>query len=95
MQCRTAFHHVFLLFRVFVKLDERQFFQLIISHIDIETITEMAHAFHVHFLNTVSDVFTFSGITHTITFNGLGQDQSWFTFGVMRFFSAANIFFGS
>jgi hypothetical protein len=37
----------------------------------------------------VSDVFTFCGITHAVTFDGVGQDYSRFTFGFLRFFQCS------
>jgi hypothetical protein len=40
----------------------------------------------------VSDVFTFSGIAHAITFNGMGQDNGRFAFGFLRFFQCSKDF---
>ncbi|VAL71315.1 Uncharacterised protein [Enterobacter kobei] len=37
----------------------------------------------------MSDVFTFCGITHAVTFDGVGQDHSRFTFGFTRFFQCS------
>ena len=78
-----------MLFRTFREGDVRQFFYLLIGHWNVETVADITHAVHVHFLNLVSDVFTFCGITHAVTFDGVGQDHSRFTFGFTRFFQCS------
>lgn len=45
----------------------------------------MTHAVHVHFLNLVRDVFTFSRVAHAVTFNGMSKDYRRFAFGFLRF----------
>ena len=85
----TTFVQVLVLFRTFREGDVRQFFYLLIGHWNVETVADITHAVHVHFLNLVSDVFTFCGITHAVTFDGVGQDHSRFTFGFTRFFQCS------
>lgn len=70
-------------------------FDFSIGNWHIETITEVANPIHIHFLHLVSNIFTFSRFTHAVTFNGMGQDNRWFTLSFLCFFSAAKIFFGS
>ena len=86
LQRLTTLVQVLGLFRVFIEGNVWQFFDISISNWHVETITELAHAVHVHFLNLVSDVFTFSGVTHAVTFNGVSQNNSRLTFGFFRFF---------
>ncbi len=89
MQRLTAFMQVFVFFRTFREGNVRQFFEISIGNRHVETIADVTHAVHVHFLNPVSDVFTFRGVTHAVTFNGMGRDYGRFAFGFLRFFSAA------
>ncbi|GAR59747.1 hypothetical protein NGUA15_01521 [Salmonella enterica] len=86
MQRLTTFMQVFVFFRTFREGNVRQFFEISIGNRHVETIADVTHAVHVHFLNLVSDVFTFRGVTHAVTFNGMGQDYGRFAFGFLRFF---------
>ena len=83
---------VFVLFGIFLEGDVRQFFDVSIGNRHVETIAEVVNPFHVHFLHLVSDVFTFRGFTHAVTFDGVGQDNGRFAFGVLRFFQCSEDF---
>ncbi|MNH05287.1 hypothetical protein D3C79_646070 [compost metagenome] len=83
---------VFVLFRLFLEGDVRQFFDVSIGNRHVETIAEVVNPFHVHFLHLVSDVFTFRSFTHAVTFDGMGQDNGWFALGVLRFFQCSKDF---
>ena len=37
----------------------------------------------------MGDVLTFSGVTHAVTFNGMGEDYGRFAFGFLRFFQCS------
>ena len=74
-----------MLFRTFREGDVRQFFDICIRHRHIETVADVTHAVHVHFLNLVRDVFTFSRVAHAVTFNGMSKDYCRFAFGFLRF----------
>ena len=89
VQRLAAFVQVFVLFRPFREGDVRQFFNLLIGDRNVEAVANIAHAIHVHFLHLVSDVFTFGGVTHAITFDGMGQDDGGFAFGFLRFFQCS------
>lgn len=71
VQLLTLSVQVSVLFGTFREGYVRQFFEIGIRHRHIETIADVANTVHVHFLNPVRDVLTFSGIAHTITFNGM------------------------
>lgn len=71
VQLLTLSVQVSVLFGTFREGYVRQFFEIGIRHRHIETIADVANTVHVHFLNLVRDVLTFSGIAHTITFNGM------------------------
>ena len=77
------------LFRTFREGDVGEVFNLLVGHWNVETVADITHAVHVHFLHLVRDVFTFGSITHAITFNGMRQDYSCFAFGVLRFFQCS------
>ena len=85
VQLLTLSVQVSVLFGTFREGYVRQFFEIGIRHRHIETIADVANTVHVHFLNLVRDVLTFSGIAHTITFNGMRQDHGRLTFGLLRF----------
>ncbi len=89
VQFFTLAVQVFVLFRTFREGDVREIFNLLVGHRHIETVADITHAVHVHFLHLVSDVFTFGGITHAIAFNGMGQDNGRFAFGFLRFFECS------
>ena len=89
MQFLTLSVQISVLFRTFREGDVRQVFNLLIGHRNVETVADITHAVHVHFLNLVSDVFTFSGVTHAVTFDGMGEDYSCFAFGFLRFFQCS------
>ena len=86
MQFLTLGVQIGVLFRTFREGHVRQFFDISIGNRHVETIADVANAVHVHFLNLVSDVFTFSGVTHAVTFNGMGEDYGGFAFGFLCFF---------
>ncbi len=88
----TTFVQVFVLFGIFIEGDERQFFNVGISHRHIETVAEVTHAVHVNFLNLVSDVLAFRRVAHPITLDGVRQNNHWFAFGVLRFFQCSKDF---
>src|SRR5690606_34830308 len=71
VQRLTTFVQVLVLFRTFREGDVREFFNLLVGNRNIEAVADITHAVHVHFLHLVSDVFTFSGVTHAITFDGM------------------------
>ncbi len=73
------------LFRTFREGNVGQLLNLLIGHRHIETITDVTYTVHVHFLHLVGDVFTFSGVAHAVTFDGMGQDNCCFAFGFLRF----------
>lgn len=85
----TTFVQVLVFFRPFREGDVRQFFYLLIGHWNVETVADITHAVHVHFLNPVSDVLTFCGITHAVTFDGVGQITVALPLVSRAFFSAA------
>ena len=85
VQFLTLSVQIGMLFRTFREGDVRQFFDICIRHRHIETVADMTHAVHVHFLNLVRDVFTFSRVAHAITFNGMSKDYRRFAFGFLRF----------
>ena len=89
MQFLTLSVQISVLFRTFREGDVRQVFNLLIGHRNVETVADITHAVHVHFLNLVSDVFTFSSVTHAVTFDGMGQDYSCSAFGFLRFFQCS------
>ncbi|MNZ80938.1 hypothetical protein D3C78_995920 [compost metagenome] len=73
-------------FRTFREGDVRQVFNLLVGDRNVETVADITHTVHVHFLHLVSNVFTFSGVTHAITFDGMCQDNCCFAFGVLSVF---------
>ena len=77
------------LFGTFREGDVRQFFEIGIGNRHVETIADVTNAVHVHFLNLMGDVLTFSGVTHAVTFNGMGEDYGRFAFGFLRFFQCS------
>lgn len=85
MQFLTLSVQIGVLFGTFREGYVRQFFQIGIGNRHVETIADVANAVHVHFLNLVSDVLTFSSITHAVTFDGMGEDDGRFAFGFLRF----------
>ena len=92
VQFLTLSVQIGMLFGAFREGHVRQFFDIRIGNRHIETIADIANAVHVHFLHLVSDVFTFSGIAHAIPFNGMGQDNGRFAFGLLRFFQCSKDF---
>ncbi|MGU0016318.1 hypothetical protein ACVXG9_15820 [Escherichia coli] len=89
VQFLTLCVQIGMLFRTFREGDVRQFFDICIRHRHIETVADVTHAVHVHFLNLVRDVFTFSRVAHAVTFNGMSKDYCRFAFGFLRFLNAA------
>ena len=85
VQFLTLSVQIGMLFRTFREGDVRQFFDICIRHRHIETVADVTHAVHVHFLNLVRDVFTFSRVAHAVTFNGMSKDYRRFAFGFLRF----------
>ena len=85
VQFLTLSVQIGMLFRTFREGDVRQFFDICIRHRHIETVADVTHAVHVHFLNLVRDVFTFSRVAHAVTFNGMSKDYCRFAFGFLRF----------
>ena len=85
MQFLTLSVQIGMLFRTFREGDVRQFFDICIRHRHIETVADVTHAVHIHFLNLVRDVFTFSRVAHAVTFNGMSKDYCRFAFGFLRF----------
>src|SRR5699024_6877530 len=81
VQFLTLCVQIGMLFRTFREGDVRQFFDICIRHRHIETVADVTHAVHVHFLNLVRDVFTFSRVAHAVTFNGMSKDYCRFAFG--------------
>ena len=83
-QCSATLAEVAGFGAVWLRLEERQVFQLFVFDRNVEAITEQLQAFNINFLGVVRSVLRFAG-TGAITFDGLGQDDGRLFFVVDRF----------
>ena len=85
-QSFTACMQVFVFFAVGSKSQVRQVatVDLLVGNRNVKAITELFQRSFVHFLGLVSNVLTFAGCTHAVTFNGFSQNDSRFAVGVVH-----------
>ncbi|AIW88360.1 hypothetical protein bwei_5856 [Bacillus mycoides] len=63
-------------FRTFWESDVWQLFDVSVRNWNVESVSDVSNTVHVHLLNLVSDVLTFSSVTHTVTLDSVSQDNS-------------------
>ena len=67
--------HVFKLGRAFLEIDIGDLVELVVGDGQIEAIAKCLERRRAHFLLLVGDVLRFTGLTHAVTLDGLGENH--------------------
>ena len=76
-QILTPLQQVLDLLAVLTGMEIRHVFELFIRNRHAKTVTELADGIDIHFLLLVGYVLGLTGLSHSIAFDGFGQDNRW------------------